>query len=136
MNHLKHAHYFKEWSGKIDIYRLLDLFQTKRRPIDHAIKKLICAGGRGQKSELKDYQEAIDSINRCIEMIKEDEVASMAKPLKTQSENLAASTSLRPTAPPASIMQKSNPIKTILRSERDDRARLHNMQKCGLPEPE
>jgi hypothetical protein len=79
MNHLKHAHYFKEWSGKIDIYRLLDLFQTKRRPIDHAIKKLICAGGRGQKSELKDYQEAIDSINRCIEMIKEDEVASIAK---------------------------------------------------------
>lgn len=68
----KHSHYFKEWFGKIDIYRLCDLFEIKRKPIDHAVKKLICAGKRGTKDEIKDYREAIDSINRCIEMIEED----------------------------------------------------------------
>ena len=68
----KHGHYFKEWYGPIDIYRLCELFEVKRKPIDHAIKKLICAGKRGAKDELKDYQEAIDSIKRAIEMIKED----------------------------------------------------------------
>lgn len=69
----KHSHYFKEWHGKIDIYRLTDLFEVKRKPIDHAIKKLVCAGKRGAKDEIKDYEEAIDSINRAIEMIGEDE---------------------------------------------------------------
>ena len=68
----KHSHYFKEWFGKIDIYRLCDLFEVKRKPIDHAVKKLICGGKRGAKDEIKDYREAIDSINRCIEMIEED----------------------------------------------------------------
>ena len=85
---MKHSHYFKEWFGKIDIYRLCELFEIKRKPIDHAVKKLICAGNRGSKDELKDYQEAIDSINRCIEMIKEDQEAQKERKEKQQAENL------------------------------------------------
>lgn len=76
---MKHAHYFKEWHGKIDLYRLAALFEIKRDPIVHAVKKLIFAGKRGAKDELKDYQEAIDSIQRCIEMIKEDQAAAKAQ---------------------------------------------------------
>lgn len=83
MSERKHSHYFKFWNGAIDIYRLCELFEVKRKPIDHAIKKLLCAGSRGAKDELKDYQEAIDSINRAIEMIKEDQAASYCDPHKT-----------------------------------------------------
>lgn len=69
----KHSHYFKKWFGKIDIYRMLDLFDVMDPAIQHAIKKLTLGGKRGAKDKIKDYQEAIDSINRAIEMIKEDE---------------------------------------------------------------
>lgn len=83
MSNEKHSHYFREWHGKIDIYRLCDLFNIKRKAIDHAVKKLVCGGGRGAKDEIKDYEEAIDSINRAIEMIKEDQAASYCDPHKT-----------------------------------------------------
>lgn len=75
MSNEKHSHYFREWHGKIDIYRLCDLFNIKRKAIDHAVKKLVCGGGRGAKDEIKDYEEAIDSIKRAIEMIREDQAA-------------------------------------------------------------
>lgn len=76
MSNEKHSHYFREWHGKIDIYRLCDLFNIKRKAIDHAVKKLVCGGGRGAKDEIKDYEEAIDSIKRAIEMIREDQAAA------------------------------------------------------------
>lgn len=76
MSNKKHSHYFREWHGKIDIYRLCDLFNIKRKAIDHAVKKLVCGGGRGAKDEIKDYEEAIDSIKRAIEMIREDQAAA------------------------------------------------------------
>lgn len=69
----KHSHYFKEWFGKIDIYRFLKLFRVTDPAIQHAIKKLTLGGKRGAKDQLKDYQEAVDSIIRAIEMIEEDE---------------------------------------------------------------
>jgi hypothetical protein len=41
--------------------------------LQHAIKKLLVAGGRGAGKNIeKDVSEAIDSCNRCLEMIKEN----------------------------------------------------------------
>ena len=69
-----HNHYFKDVSGlkHIDIYRVLILFGVTDPCLQHATKKLLCAGNRGVKDELKDVQEAISSLTRYLEIKTED----------------------------------------------------------------
>lgn len=70
----KHNHYFKNVKHLeyLDVYRVLDLFEVVDPCIQHAIKKLLCAGMRGAKNQPQDVQEAIDSLVRYQEMRKED----------------------------------------------------------------
>ena len=63
----KHGHYFKDVTGLnvVDVYRVLQLFGVADPCLQHAIKKLLVAGGRGAgKSIEKDVQEAIDTLER------------------------------------------------------------------------
>lgn len=74
MSDKKHNHYFKsvahlEW---IDIYRVIDLYAITDPCLQHAFKKISCAGGRGVKDTAKDVQEAIDSLLRYQEMQREN----------------------------------------------------------------
>lgn len=56
-----------------DVYRVLTAFAVTSSSIAHAIKKLLCAGIRGAKSEEQDYREAIKSIEaRLLEMVQEE----------------------------------------------------------------
>lgn len=70
----KHSHYFKSVAHlkQVDVYRVLDLFAVTSPSIQHAVKKLLCAGNRGAKDYEKDLREAADSINRALQMIAED----------------------------------------------------------------
>lgn len=70
-----HSHYFKDVSklDTIDVYRVLSLFNVTDPCIQHAVKKLLVAGGRGAGKDInKDIQEAIDSLLRWKEMRAED----------------------------------------------------------------
>lgn len=49
-----------------DIYDVLDAFPTGSSALDHAVKKILCAGQRGHKDRLKDLREAAWSIDRAI----------------------------------------------------------------------
>ena len=73
--HQSHDHYFKDVQTlkSVDVYRVLVLFGVTNPCIQHAVKKLLCAGNRGVKDELKDVQEAIASLLRYLEMQTEDE---------------------------------------------------------------
>ena len=66
--------YFKDVSSlkHIDIYRVLLLFGVTDPCLQHAIKKLLCAGQRGVKDQKQDVQEAIASLLRHLEMRTED----------------------------------------------------------------
>lgn len=55
----------------VDVYRVLEAFDVRLSGIQHAIKKLLCAGTRGQKGQLQDLQEAVVSINRTIEFLEQ-----------------------------------------------------------------
>ena len=55
---------------EIDVYDVLVAFKVVNPAIQHAVKKLLKAGNRGYKNEAQDYTEAIESINRGIELIK------------------------------------------------------------------
>lgn len=71
----EHNHYFKnvQHLKTIDVYRVLELFEVSDPCIQHAIKKLLVAGGRGAGKTLdKDVKEAIDSLKRYQEMRQED----------------------------------------------------------------
>ena len=76
----KHAHYFKnvEHLTEIDVYRVLQLFNVTDQALGHAIKKVLLAGGRGEKAAAgwtaaRDIQEAIDTLQRWQEMQQEDQ---------------------------------------------------------------
>lgn len=61
----KYSHYYKRVPyDYIDVYRVLDLFNVTDPCLQHAIKKLLVAGGRGHKDISKDVQEAIVSLER------------------------------------------------------------------------
>ena len=47
---------------KVDVYRVLDAFQSSSASIDHAVKKMLCAGLRGHKDKLTDIDNAIESL--------------------------------------------------------------------------
>lgn len=69
-----HAHYFKDVRhlDYIDVYRVIDLFAVEHPAMQHALKKVLAAGERGAKSQTQDAQEAIDSLQRFLEMKTED----------------------------------------------------------------
>jgi hypothetical protein len=71
---MTHNHYYKDVSGlqQIDVYRVIELFDVPAGPIDHAVKKLLCAGNRGHKDLDRDIQDAIDSLVRWQAMRAED----------------------------------------------------------------
>ena len=73
MNEYSHYQKSVEHLKWIDVYRVLLLFGVTNPCLQHAVKKLLCAGNRGVKDELKDVQEAIASLLRYLEMQTEDE---------------------------------------------------------------
>jgi hypothetical protein len=73
-----HSHYFKDVSQltTVDVYRVLTLFSVIDPCLQHAIKKLLVAGGRGGGKDVsRDIQEAIDTLKRWQNM-RAEEVAS------------------------------------------------------------
>lgn len=78
----KHNHYFKDVRHleEVDVYRVLRLFGVTDPSIAHAAKKLLVAGGRGAGKDItQDVQEAIDSLQRSLEMQQEDKAAEPAR---------------------------------------------------------
>lgn len=71
----KYPHYHKPVEGlkTVDVYRVLELFEVNDHAIGHAIKKLMCAGKRGGKDFETDIREAVDTLNRRLQMIAEDD---------------------------------------------------------------
>ena len=72
---VKYPHYHKNVAHLkyVDVYRVLILFGVTDPCLQHAIKKLLCAGNRGAKDETQDVQEAISSLLRYLEMQTENE---------------------------------------------------------------
>lgn len=62
--------------NSVDVYRVISLFDLDKvqhgHVLGHAVKKLLCPGQRGGKGLFQDVQEAIDTLNRHLDMIIED----------------------------------------------------------------
>jgi len=53
----------------VDVYSVLEAFGVACPARQHAIKKLLCAGQRGSKTEMEDLCEAKVAIERAIAMV-------------------------------------------------------------------
>lgn len=73
---IKYKHYYKDVKhlDAVDVYRVLELFNVTDPCLQHAIKKLLCAGNRGAKDEERDVEEAIDTLGRYLDMRVEEEL--------------------------------------------------------------
>lgn len=74
MSDKAHNHYFKFVGNLeyIDVYRVIQLFNVTDPCLQHALKKLLVAGGRGHKDISRDVQDVIDSCVRWQEMQSEN----------------------------------------------------------------
>jgi len=52
----------------VDVYAVLAAFPSNSAAVDHALKKLLAPGQRGQKDRLQDLKEARASLDRAIQM--------------------------------------------------------------------
>lgn len=71
-----YPHYFKALPAgctHIDVYRVLSLFEVSDPALQHAVKKLLCAGSRGAKDQAQDIAEAIATLQRWQQMREEEE---------------------------------------------------------------
>ena len=57
-----------------DVYRVLTAFNVTQPAVQHAIKKLLCAGIRGKGGEVQDLSEAIDAIEARLLEIDQEKV--------------------------------------------------------------
>lgn len=66
--------YVRDWNGgKIDIYRICQLWGASHPAQLHALKKVLCAGQRGGGKDIdRDIREAVVALERWLEMRKED----------------------------------------------------------------
>jgi hypothetical protein len=72
-------HYFKPippGCTHVDVYRVLQLFEVADPALQHAAKKLLCAGARGAKDQAQDVAEAIATLQRWQQMRAEEQDAS------------------------------------------------------------
>ena len=59
-------------SVTVDVYDVLQAFGVTCPAAQHAVKKLLCAGLRGNKSAEQDIEEAANSCRRAIELLEFD----------------------------------------------------------------
>ena len=59
-------------SVTVDVYDVLQAFGVDCPALQHAVKKLLCAGLRGAKSAEQDIEEAANSCRRAIELLEFD----------------------------------------------------------------
>lgn len=68
-------HYFRilpPGTRTYDVYRICKDFDVTNPALQHALKKVLAAGGRGAKSPEQDVKEAILSLQRWLEMEQEE----------------------------------------------------------------
>ena len=87
--------YFKNVKhlDEVDVYRVLNLFDVTDHALGHAVKKLLLCGVRtGGKTPIQEVVEARDTLNRWVEMEREDgnhtELYDFSHPTKITSDDL------------------------------------------------
>lgn len=81
MNEEKHSHYFRMIGGvKVDHYYLMRKFNVIDPALQHASKKVMFAGARGSKDRRRDIVEAIDTLNRWLELDDEEDRNAVIPP--------------------------------------------------------
>lgn len=99
----KHSHYFRPFPYEnIDIYRFLEVFDVTCPVAQHIIKKAVASGKRGHKDLQRDWQDIVDSAQRKLEMLRENDDAWYYAKVDELSANVLKSA--------ASPLHEHNPV--------------------------
>lgn len=96
----------------VDVYCVLEAFPSPNSAVAHAVKKVLCPGLRGGKSQVQDLQEAIDSLQRGIALIEQQEVLHAKK---EEAESVEEVTQQGTETPPQEKIVTAEEISAILR---------------------
>lgn len=100
----------------VDVYRVLRAFSPMDPEIQHAVKKLLCAGIRGKGDTVQDLNDAILSIQKALECISQERATvKFGPPPEGLCTTKRPSTELNPSEmmlPPASPVQEQEPAQT------------------------
>ena len=70
-NQVKENKYNRQCKGvTIDVYDVLKAFEVTDPALQHLIKKALCTGLRGHKTQEQDLQDILDSAKRAVELNK------------------------------------------------------------------
>jgi len=58
---------------KLDPFRIAKIYEMTSFPLQTVLKKILCAGDRGNKDYSQDIKDSICALERELEMIKEDD---------------------------------------------------------------
>lgn len=80
---VSHGHYFKDVSRlkKLDVYRLIEIYEVSCPVAQHVVKKALAAGKRGAKDPARDMRDIRDSAQRWLDM-REEDAAHQAEPVE------------------------------------------------------
>lgn len=80
MTERKHGHYFRDVTHltTLDFYRLVELFDIRDGAVQHILKKCLAVGERGHKDLRHDLQDMIDTAQRKLDMLREDDIVCAA----------------------------------------------------------
>lgn len=56
----------------IDVYRVIKLFKVTDPGCQQALKKILFAGQRGYKDQVRDLEEAMQALQRSVDMLAEE----------------------------------------------------------------
>jgi hypothetical protein len=59
-------------NGGVDMYDLFVMYEVTCPAIQHALKKLFCAGSRGAKGRVQDLEEALWSTGEAVELARDE----------------------------------------------------------------
>lgn len=128
MSRENYPHYYKHCPYEyIDVYRVLELFGVTDQAIGHAIKKLLVAGNRGQKNFEKDISEAIATLNRKLEMMKEDNVEVSG--LKEKHVNIKPDGCYSKIGPSDSFGPLPNPVRELPKLTEEEMENIYNYMR-------
>ncbi|MNI61440.1 hypothetical protein D3C73_1167120 [compost metagenome] len=65
----------------VDVYRVLEAFGVTSAPLQHLVKKALCAGLRGHKDRTQDLSDILLSAQKAVDMAKDEEALAPRAPV-------------------------------------------------------
>jgi len=68
----------------VDVYRVIEAFGVASAPLQHLVKKALCAGLRGHKDRIQDLSDILLSAQKALQMAGDEKACTPQTPTTKQ----------------------------------------------------